>query len=47
VAAVLGVAVYANGVHVLTPFGRGVVYRYRPDDGIYEVVIGESFESRS
>ncbi|KAG5182472.1 hypothetical protein JKP88DRAFT_263274 [Tribonema minus] len=38
---VLGVAVYANGAHVLTPYGRGVVYRYRSDDGMYEVVVGE------
>jgi uncharacterized membrane protein len=37
---VLAVAAFENGAKVITPFGRGYVYRFRPEDGIYEVILG-------
>jgi hypothetical protein len=40
VADVLAVAAFENGAKVITPFGRGYVYRFRPEDGIYEVILG-------
>ena len=37
---VLAVPAFENGAKVITPFGRGYVYRFRPEDGIYEVILG-------